>query len=182
MTDFIAFDDAVKVAVDFAKADGETLVLAFPDHNTGGPKIGNYGKSYTDVSLERLRDPFLGMTMTANGLTRSIPRVNTTNQDVVNTVFQHWGINMTEQDVVDIYDYKTTARQSLSYSIAKLVSERYTEIGWTTHGHNGESGTPKDCSNKCIVHTGPSHHLPLRFGPLCLQCLFGSMGTTSQAC
>eukprot|EP00977_Amphora_coffeiformis_P014243 scaffold3946_cov177-Amphora_coffeaeformis.AAC.6 len=139
MTDFIAFDDAVKVAVDFAKADGETLVLAFPDHNTGGPKIGNYGKSYTDVSLERLRAPFLGMTMTANGVTSNIPTVNTTNQDVIDAVLDHWGINMTDKDVVDIYEYMDTAKQSFSYSIAKLVSERYTEIGWTTHGHNGET-------------------------------------------
>merc|ERR1711933_348452 len=38
-TDFIAWDDAVRVAVDFAKEDGETLVLALPDHNTGGLKI-----------------------------------------------------------------------------------------------------------------------------------------------
>jgi alkaline phosphatase len=33
--DFLAFDKAVGEALDFAKKDGDTLVLAFPDHNTG---------------------------------------------------------------------------------------------------------------------------------------------------
>jgi alkaline phosphatase len=144
MTDFVAFDDAVKVAVDFAKTDGDTLVLVFPDHNTGGPKIGNYGKSYTDVSLERLREPFLGMTMSANGVTTFIPAVNATNADVMGAVKDHWNLEITEQDVADIYDYKNVSGNSLSYSLAKLLSERYTEIGWTTHGHNGETGRCKD--------------------------------------
>jgi alkaline phosphatase len=42
VTDFLAFDDAVKAACDFAEEDGRTLVLAYPDHNTGGMKIGHY--------------------------------------------------------------------------------------------------------------------------------------------
>ena len=33
--EYIAFDEAFKVALDFAKADGETMVVVVPDHNTG---------------------------------------------------------------------------------------------------------------------------------------------------
>lgn len=57
VTDFIAFDDAVKVAVDFAEEDGHTLVIVFPDHNTGGMTIGDYSTSYTDLTLEELMVP-----------------------------------------------------------------------------------------------------------------------------
>lgn len=57
VTDFLAFDEAVEVAVDFAKKDGHTLVIVFPDHNTGGMTIGNYGTSYTDLTVEELVDP-----------------------------------------------------------------------------------------------------------------------------
>lgn len=140
MTDFVAFDDAVKVAVDFAKQDGETLVLVFPDHNTGGPKIGNYGHGYTDVTLEEIREPFLGMSMTANGVVSHVPEENTTSQDLIDAVKAHWDLDITDDDVKDIYEYKEKADQSLSYSMARLLSERYTYIGWTTHGHNGETG------------------------------------------
>ena len=33
--DWIAFDEAFKVALDFAKEDGHTAVVVVPDHNTG---------------------------------------------------------------------------------------------------------------------------------------------------
>lgn len=56
VTDFLAFDKAVKAAVDFAEEDGHTLVIVFPDHNTGGMTIGNRGTSYTDLTVEELLD------------------------------------------------------------------------------------------------------------------------------
>jgi alkaline phosphatase len=41
VTEFLAFDDAVGVAVDFAKRNNDTIVVVFPDHDTGGLSIGN---------------------------------------------------------------------------------------------------------------------------------------------
>lgn len=60
VTDFLAFDEAVEVAVDFAEQDGHTLVIVFPDHNTGGMTIGNYDTSYTDLTVEELVNPIEG--------------------------------------------------------------------------------------------------------------------------
>jgi alkaline phosphatase len=60
VTDFLAFDEAVKAAVNFAEEDGHTLVIVFPDHNTGGMTIGNYDTSYTDLTVEELVDPLKG--------------------------------------------------------------------------------------------------------------------------
>ncbi len=60
VTDFLAFDEAVEIAVDFAEKDGHTLVIVFPDHNTGGMTIGNYGTSYTDLTVEELLNPLMG--------------------------------------------------------------------------------------------------------------------------
>lgn len=150
MTDFVAFDDAVKVAVDYAKQDGDTLVLVFPDHNTGGPKIGNYGHGYTDLSLEVVRNPFLGMTMTANGVVSHVPQENATSEDLMDAVLAHWNMNITEKDAQDIFEYQTESKQSLSYSVARLLSERYTHIGWTTHGHNGETGKWFQMRSQCL--------------------------------
>ncbi|WMW23872.1 alkaline phosphatase [Methanolobus sediminis] len=66
VTDFLAFDEAVEAAVDFAEEDGHTLVIVFPDHNTGGLTIGNDETNkngdlhYTELSVEELVDPLMG--------------------------------------------------------------------------------------------------------------------------
>ncbi len=38
----LAFDEAVQVALDFANADGETLLVVTADHETGGLTLGNH--------------------------------------------------------------------------------------------------------------------------------------------
>lgn len=56
ITDFIAFDKAVKEAVDFAKKDGHTLVIMVPDHGNGGINLGSNksDKTYATISLKDL--------------------------------------------------------------------------------------------------------------------------------
>jgi alkaline phosphatase len=43
ISEVLAFDEALRVAVDFAVADGRTAVIACSDHPTGGLSIENYG-------------------------------------------------------------------------------------------------------------------------------------------
>ncbi|MCK8602734.1 alkaline phosphatase [Desulfoferrobacter suflitae] len=45
VSDLLMFDQAVETALDFARKDGGTLVLALSDHNTGGFSLGNYATS-----------------------------------------------------------------------------------------------------------------------------------------
>ena len=73
VTDFLAFDKAVKAAVDFAKKDGHTLVLAFPDHNTGGMDRQlreDYNFTTNVWSFDRVISFF------ANEKIREFPRIN----------------------------------------------------------------------------------------------------------
>jgi alkaline phosphatase len=137
VTDFLAFDDAVKVAVDFADQDGQTLVMAYPDHNTGGMKIGHYYTSmgYTETTVEHLIDPLLGMTMSANGVVAMMSM--NTDADLIASVQDNWGITLTADDVAEIRAFEPSV--GLSYALARVVSEYHTAIGWTTHGHNGET-------------------------------------------
>lgn len=48
MYDQIAFEEAVKVAIEFAEKDGDTLVIITADHATGGPALNGAGDSYND--------------------------------------------------------------------------------------------------------------------------------------
>jgi alkaline phosphatase len=51
--DILAYDDAVRVALAFARADGRTLVVSAADHETGGLSIGRDGQYgyYPEVLL-----------------------------------------------------------------------------------------------------------------------------------
>lgn len=44
--DQLAFDDAVRVALDFAADDGQTLVIVTSDHGCANPGLNGYGPSY----------------------------------------------------------------------------------------------------------------------------------------
>jgi len=59
LSEFLAFDAAVKVAIDFAQENGETLVVICPDHGCGGMSIGNKrsNKGYDKLSLSKIMKP-----------------------------------------------------------------------------------------------------------------------------
>jgi alkaline phosphatase len=137
-TDFLAFDDAVKAACDFADQNGQTLVMAFPDHNTGGMKIGHYytAMGYTETTIEDLVEPLKGMIITSGGL---VNMMTDTSDDIelMSKVLTYWGLNITQDDVDEIRALEPAV--GLNYALARVLSRNYTVIGWTTHGHNGET-------------------------------------------
>lgn len=147
LQDFLAFDEAVKVAVDFAAEDGHTLVMAFPDHNTGGLKIGHYNTAvgYTETTIEDLVGPLKKMTISSGGLVammEDIPESGDYEALVPylvgnDVVAKYWGIMLNEDDAEEIAVLEPSV--GLNYAIARVVSKNYTVLGWTTHGHNGET-------------------------------------------
>lgn len=42
VSDFLAFDESVRIALDFAKRNRNTIVVVCPDHGNGGVSIGNH--------------------------------------------------------------------------------------------------------------------------------------------
>ncbi|MFH1157225.1 MAG: alkaline phosphatase [Pseudomonadota bacterium] len=138
VTDFIAFDNAVKIAVDYAKAHKDTLVVVFPDHNTGALSLGsdNASVGYTKTKVENLLDPLAGMKITAQGVANKIGS-DTSSEVIKANLLTWWGITATDTDVDEILNLVTNG-SSLSYAIAQVISKNYTIFGWTTHGHSGE--------------------------------------------
>ncbi len=139
-TDFIAFDDAVKVACDFADKNGKTLVLAYPDHNTGGMKIGHYHTAmhYTETKIEDLVNPLKGMKITSAGLA-AMMEGDYSIANIIAKVAEYWSLDIDEAEAQEILDYQTSAGVSFNYALAYVISKYHTVIGWTTHGHNGET-------------------------------------------
>ena len=161
VTDFIAWDDAVKVAVEFASQREDTAVIALSDHNTGGLSIGNRrtSSSYAQVTLDDLIGPLQRMTMTSQALSKIIEeeaRVPSTEPSVtvpvvtsgmvMDAINRYWSINISAADAQDILSYNDPKNNfsgvatnfPLWYAISRIISEQYTILGWTTHGHTGD--------------------------------------------
>jgi alkaline phosphatase len=139
ISEFLAFDDAVKVAVDFAKKDGHTLVLVFPDHNTGGMTIGSYSDpEYDSTTIEDVIGPLKGMKLNSIGVATKIG-TNFSSENIKTQLKTWWGIDATDKDIAEILKlYNSGKGISLDYAISEVISRNHTVIGWTTHGHSGD--------------------------------------------
>jgi alkaline phosphatase len=138
VTDFLAFDEAVKVAVDFARKDKRTLVLVFPDHNCGGMSIGhsNTKKPFSETKVEDLKCPLEKMKITAGALEYQIGK-DYSYDNISKAISKWWGIDITKNDYKEIKKLMDKG-SSLNYSISEVISKNYTVLGWTSHGHTGE--------------------------------------------
>lgn len=69
-TEFLGFDRAVKAAIDFAKKDGNTVVLMTADHGNSGISLGtdNLGHTYAETPASKLFGPITDIKLTATGL------------------------------------------------------------------------------------------------------------------
>lgn len=136
VTDLLAFDEAVAVALEFADGNRNTLVLAFPDHNTGGLTIGNArsDSTYTSRTIEHLVGPLAGMRITTNTLPSKV--TDPSNPSAIQAaILEWWGIEITLEEAEAII--ARAAEVGLGSAIAEVVSATHTYLGWTTHGHNG---------------------------------------------
>jgi alkaline phosphatase len=140
ISDFLAFDEAVKVAIDFAKADGHTAVLAFPDHNCGGMSIGSYASdtrvSFEKMPVEYFLDPLKKMRLTSAGVANKIGSANLKDTAKIKAgVLEWWGIDLTNADVGDILSW--SAIPVFAYQLGPVIAKKFLGIGWTTHTHEG---------------------------------------------
>ena len=130
VTEFLAFDAAVGKALDFARHDGQTLVLIFPDHNTGGLSIGHqqsgFPPNYTRTMVEDLLAPIQNATLTVQGVIAKYPAKPAT-ADVKNLFRHYWGLDLNNQQARDILRLGTD-----SSAVAAYISRQLTVFGWTT--------------------------------------------------
>jgi len=136
VTDFLAFDDACRVAMEFAK-NTDTLVIGFPDHNCGGLTLGHeqsdFSPYYVYTTIEDIAQPLSGMTMSCFALADKITYEYFSIMDAIESF---WGILVTPEEVIEIE--ARALEVGLSYAISEIVSKYHTNCGWTSHNHTGE--------------------------------------------
>lgn len=136
ISDTKAYADAIKVALDFAKRDGNTLVLCFADHSNGGMAIGSEksDKTYSETSYQELVEPLKKAVLTGEGVEAMLGG-NRSEEAIKDIVGRYYGIDdLTEQEMTALQKAKVGRMNSV---LGPIISKR-SIIGWTTTGHTGE--------------------------------------------
>lgn len=134
ISDFKAFDNAVGVALDFAKKNNDTLVVVTTDHGTGGLSIGNQNtaKNYPEIPIEN----FVTVLKNAKASEEAIAKeIMQNKENTSNIIKEKLGFEPKEEELKEISNTKN--ERDLQSIIAKIVSER-SNLAWTTGGHTGE--------------------------------------------
>uniref|UniRef100_A0A7C4CCA1 Alkaline phosphatase n=1 Tax=Fervidobacterium thailandense TaxID=1008305 RepID=A0A7C4CCA1_9BACT len=118
----VEFDEAVRVAIDFAKRDGNTLVVVIGDHETGGLSLSNGG--YT-INIEQARK--------GKGTARMFLRQFSINDKAkfAEGLKEWYGISITDAE----YNYlRNVPSNQLERELARYISGKM-GFGFTTYDH-----------------------------------------------
>ncbi|WP_116787207.1 alkaline phosphatase [Flavobacterium psychrotrophum] len=138
--DMTAFDEAVKVAIDFAEQDKETLVIITTDHGNANPGV-IYGKNANDNF-----DSIQKFTHTNEWLLNEIKpdftpakvreliaygNGHTLTEDEAKSILSHYsGLNKEEDG---LYNYKKVPFKSFAE-----MQKSYTSVGWISMDHSAD--------------------------------------------
>lgn len=156
VTEFLAFDKACQVALDFAQKDGNTVVIMTSDHGNSGLSIGVKGlKDYSGTSQSQLFDPLVRVKKTADGIAEVLQQQPF---EQASEIFRTLaGIELSKEDLdmlqhVDGYERSPLSKSernlgkgeqqalysgSLSSFVAYILRKNM-HFGFTTNGHTGE--------------------------------------------
>ncbi len=145
ITEYLAFDEAVGRAIDFAKEDGETAVVILSDHGNSGFSIGkNDCPGYDRLSIERLFGAVSNFKLTASGMEAELLKIKP--ERIKEEFKKYTEIDLTDDELeslltsknykmgVNNEDAKTPSLQS---NILKILNSKMC-FGFTTGGHTGE--------------------------------------------
>ncbi|MCH8979185.1 MAG: alkaline phosphatase [Armatimonadetes bacterium] len=140
--DQIAFEDAVKVAVDFALEDRETLVIITSDHACGGPALNGAGSGYFEstaglLTLQGMKASY-GVMLQKAGSNPNASQV----QDVVEEL---QGIKLSGDEakaVVDSMggDYPlgiSEFHRTVAATLASVLGN-HSKVNWTCQNHTAD--------------------------------------------
>lgn len=134
ISDINSYDDAVEESLNFAKKDGNTMVIAITDHGNGGLTIGNSAttSTYDNDPVTKFIAPLKKATLTGEGVEKKLNADRTNIKEVMAT---YYGISdLTAEEELAI---KETKSGSMNYTVGPMISKR-ASLGWTTGGHTGE--------------------------------------------
>lgn len=138
--DQLAFDEALKVAIDFAEKDKNTLVIMTTDHGNANP--GTISGSKANDGFDSLR----AYTKTNEWLLNQITKDTSLNQ-IKDLIHATNGISATDEEVKSMksyYDEIVRGEDGL-YNYRKVpfklyseIQKKYNSIGWISMSHSSD--------------------------------------------
>lgn len=162
-TETLAFDEAVGVALDFAKKDGNTVVIITSDHGNSGISIGNNNlSSYDKANIDEVFGALTRIKLTSSGMADLLLRTPedklaetfeanatfplTEKQLRIITLLQRSELHKSEgttklEDLLTAQELKELKGIMYAESLSGYIAAVYREhinLGFTSHGHTGE--------------------------------------------
>ena len=128
MSEMEDFEKAFKAAIDFAKKDKHTLVIATADHSTGGYSIGANGIYNWDGA------PIKAAKRTPDFMAEEI--VN--GADTEETLKKYIDLELTNEEIKSVKDASTSKKGIDIDNAIEQIFDKRSSTGWTTGGHTGE--------------------------------------------
>lgn len=146
ITEYLAFDEAIQVAVDFAKKNGETSIIILPDHANSGFTMGTrkMPTGYDKMTLDQFFKDFSQYKRTSAGLEKILNE--TSIENLKSTFKKYTGIDLTDEELSRLKAAKghkeenymaVSENLNLHSEIVKIMNSR-TYWGFTSGGHTGE--------------------------------------------
>ena len=145
ITEYLAFDEAVGKAIEFAKKDGETAVVILSDHGNSGITIGKAEcKGYDKLTLEQLFGEVSKYKNTASGIEQKL--INVKPEDMKAEFKKYTDIDLNDEELKSLLssknykegNYMEVANSpNMTNNIVTLMNSRMC-FGFTTGGHTGE--------------------------------------------
>jgi alkaline phosphatase len=140
--DQLAFEEAVRVAIEFAMQDKETLVIVTTDHCTGGPALNGDGDEYSDSTPGFMT--FKNMKSSYGPLLSTMGAAPTATK-VTESVKERLGLDLKAEDAEIIAagmggtnPLKPFVLHGGSTSLLGQVLSNYTKVSWTSNNHTAD--------------------------------------------
>lgn len=145
VSEFLAFDRAVGVAMDFAEKDGNTTVVVLPDHGTSGVTLGKFG--YSKGYRKGLEKAYGGMKNFKASADKLTVLLRDCKPEEIRSIFKEWtGLDLTEKEYESLVEnqgrqeghyMEVVDSENLFKAIADIMSD-HVAFGYSSGSHTGE--------------------------------------------
>ncbi|WP_085992634.1 alkaline phosphatase [Oceanobacillus senegalensis] len=127
MSEMKDFEEAFEEAIEFAKEDGQTLVITTADHSTGGFAMGIGGVYKWDPAPLKAakRTPDFMASQIANGA------------DIEDVLEQYIDLDLTTEEIQSVKDAAESKDVTEIDNAIERIFDLRSGTGWTTGGHDG---------------------------------------------
>ncbi|PFG04817.1 alkaline phosphatase [Bacillus sp. es.034] len=128
MSEMRDFEQAFEKVRDFAKENGETLVIVTADHSTGGISIGSDGEYNWDPA------PIQAAKHTPDYMAEQIVNGASVEETLANNI----DLKLTQEEVASVKSAAEKGDQTEIDNAIEKIFDKRSGTGWTTDGHTGD--------------------------------------------